>query len=145
MYENSRLIIDSSNIPETGTITWRSPSNIAIIKYWGKYGTQLPRNPSLSFTLASSCTDTMLEYEFREELPDGNIDLEFLFHQEENEAFRVKMLEFLTSLLHWIRANTFTFVVLAFSGLLCIWMGCYLLCGKRKKIVRALIQTRFIH
>ena len=99
MYENTRLIIDSSNIPETGAITWRSPSNIAIIKYWGKYGIQLPRNPSLSLTLAASCTDTMLEYTFKEGVSDGQIELDFLFHQEENEAFRSKMLDFLNSLL----------------------------------------------
>jgi len=99
MYENSRLIIDSSSIPEADSITWRSPSNIAIIKYWGKYGIQLPRNPSLSLTLAASCTDTMLEYELKEGTSDGAIDLEFFFHQEENEAFRSKVLAFLNSLL----------------------------------------------
>ena len=99
MYENSRLIIDSSNIPEAGSITWRSPSNIAIIKYWGKYGIQLPRNPSLSLTLSASFTDTMLNYEFREGQPDGQIELEFLFHQQENEAFCAKILEYLQSLL----------------------------------------------
>lgn len=35
---------------------WRSPSNIALVKYWGKHGIQLPRNPSLSFTLQESHT-----------------------------------------------------------------------------------------
>ena len=99
MYENSRLIIDSSNVPEPHSVTWRSPSNIAIIKYWGKYGVQLPKNPSLSLTLASSCTDMRLEYSFNENNPEGKIDLEFLFHQEENEAFRSKMLDYLNSLL----------------------------------------------
>ena len=99
MYENSRLIIDSSNMPEAGSITWRSPSNIAIIKYWGKYGIQMPRNPSLSFTLAASCTDMMLEYAYNDNNPDGKIALEFFFHQEENEAFRSKILEYLNSLL----------------------------------------------
>jgi diphosphomevalonate decarboxylase len=99
MYENPRLILDSSNAPDPGGFTWRSPSNIAIVKYWGKYGVQLPRNPSLSLTLAASCTDTRLEYSFREDAGDGQIDLEFFFHQEPNEAFRAKVLEFLTSLL----------------------------------------------
>lgn len=97
MYENSRLLIDSSNPPEPGQIVWRSPSNLAIIKYWGKHGVQLPRNPSLSLTLSASCTDTALAYEFREE-PDSRIDLEFLFHGEENESFRTKTLAFLESL-----------------------------------------------
>ncbi|MBK9335924.1 MAG: diphosphomevalonate decarboxylase [Lewinellaceae bacterium] len=97
MYENPRLILDSSNPPEPGEILWRTPSNIAIIKYWGKHGVQLPRNPSLSLTLAASCTDTVLEYAMKE-APDNAIDLEFYFHGEENEAFRTKTLAFLESL-----------------------------------------------
>ena len=99
MYENPRLLLDSSTPPETGTITWRSPSNIAIIKYWGKYGQQLPRNPSLSLTLAASCTDTQLEYVFKEDGTGAGIDLEFFFKGEENEAFKTKVLAYLTSLL----------------------------------------------
>lgn len=99
MYENPRLILDSSNAPEPGQITWRSPSNIAIIKYWGKYGVQLPKNPSLSLTLSAACTDTMLHYAFKDGAPDGSIDLEFYFHQEENESFHAKILAYLQSLL----------------------------------------------
>jgi diphosphomevalonate decarboxylase len=41
--------------------SWRSPSNIALVKYWGKYDVQLPRNPSLSFTLSSCHTDMRME------------------------------------------------------------------------------------
>jgi len=99
MYENPRLIIDSSNPPEADSIVWRSPSNIALIKYWGKYGLQLPRNPSLSFTLAASCTDTALEYEFKDDVHSNEIDLEFLFHEAENEPFQAKTQAFLNSLL----------------------------------------------
>ncbi len=95
----SRLILDSTHPPEPGHVLWRSPSNIALIKYWGKHGIQLPRNPSLSLTLASSCTDTQLEYEMREGSDDGQIELDFFFHDEENELFRTKILDFLTSLL----------------------------------------------
>lgn len=98
MYENPRLIIDSDQGLEPGAFTWRSPSNIAIVKYWGKYGVQLPRNPSLSLTLTHSCTDTQLEYALRED--DGHdIKLDFLFHQEPNEAFQAKTLAFLNELL----------------------------------------------
>ncbi|MDO7601087.1 MAG: diphosphomevalonate decarboxylase, partial [Schleiferiaceae bacterium] len=39
------------------THTWSSPSNIALVKYWGKHGQQLPSNPSISFTL-SNCRST---------------------------------------------------------------------------------------
>lgn len=99
MYENPRLILDTSDPLEPGSITWRSPSNIAIIKYWGKYGQQLPRNPSLSLTLASSCTDTQVEYEFKEEGEAAGISLDFSFQGEENEAFEDKVRDYLKNLL----------------------------------------------
>ena len=44
----------------TYTSSWRSPSNIALIKYWGKHGLQLPHNPSLSFTLSACHTNMTL-------------------------------------------------------------------------------------
>ena len=34
------------------------PSNIALIKYWGKYEGQIPANPSISFTLSNCKTET---------------------------------------------------------------------------------------
>lgn len=40
---------------------FRAPSNIALVKYWGKYGVQLPSNPSISFTLDSCATETTVE------------------------------------------------------------------------------------
>jgi len=99
MYENPRLILDSSNPPEADSVVWRSPSNLAIIKYWGKHGLQLPRNPSLSLTLAASCTDTSIEYEFKEAVQGSAVDFDFFFHEEENEAFKAKTQDFLNSLL----------------------------------------------
>ena len=41
-------------------IIQRSPSNIAIVKYWGKHGNQLPNNPSISFTLTNCFTETII-------------------------------------------------------------------------------------
>lgn len=38
--------------------TWQCPSNIAIIKYWGKKNGQFPANPSLSMTLDQAYTQT---------------------------------------------------------------------------------------
>jgi diphosphomevalonate decarboxylase len=94
-YKNPNLLITSQDV-EPGHITWRSPSNIAIIKYWGKHGVQLPRNPSVSLTLNSSFTDTRLEYKPKES-GDRNISLDFFFHGEENEKFRAKVLKYLES------------------------------------------------
>ena len=42
---------------------WKSPSNIALVKYWGKYDVQIPANPSISFTLSEAATSTRLRYE----------------------------------------------------------------------------------
>ena len=39
-------------------ISASAPSNIALVKYWGKQGLQLPMNPSVSFTLNRSKTLT---------------------------------------------------------------------------------------
>ncbi len=36
------------------SVCWESPSNIALVKYWGKQEEQIPINPSLSFTLRGS-------------------------------------------------------------------------------------------
>jgi diphosphomevalonate decarboxylase len=95
-FKNPNLVLETSEV-EPGSITWRSPSNLAIVKYWGKHGLQLPKNPSLSLTLSSSFTETMLEYSPKKS-GDKNISLEFLFHQAENEAFREKVLKFLESI-----------------------------------------------
>src|ERR1035437_345667 len=45
-----------------GSVTWRCPSNIELIKYWGKYEELLPFNPSLSLTLANAYTETKIDY-----------------------------------------------------------------------------------
>jgi diphosphomevalonate decarboxylase len=49
-----------------GIVSWQSPSNIAIIKYWGKHGIQLPKNPSFSLTLSKALTQTKAKYQIRE-------------------------------------------------------------------------------
>ncbi len=82
-----------------GKISWRSPSNIAIIKYWGKHGVQLPRNPNISFTLDKAFTETTLAFKIKEK-KDGEISLNFLFENTPNEPFRLKQLKFLRSIVH---------------------------------------------
>lgn len=49
-------------LPESGSVSWQAPSNIALVKYWGKTGLQLPANPSVSFTLDACRTRTELRY-----------------------------------------------------------------------------------
>jgi len=40
---------------------WQSPSNIAIVKYWGKKNGQYPLTPSLSMTLDRAVTQTHVD------------------------------------------------------------------------------------
>lgn len=96
-YKNPQLLLENSNI-KTDSLTWRSPSNIAIIKYWGKHGIQLPRNPSLSFTLDAAYTEMTLTYRTKTK-PKKGIVLDFSFHGAANEPFRVKMVKFLESII----------------------------------------------
>lgn len=95
-YKNPRLIVDSTQT-SPGKAAWRSPSNLALIKYWGKYGQQLPKNPSISFTLKNAFTETVLEY--RPKIGNETaIQLNFFFQGQDNEAFKTKILEFLGSI-----------------------------------------------
>ena len=70
MFDNPALILDSTATPK-GQINWKSPSNLAIVKYWGKYGVQYPRNPSISFTLENAFTQTVLDYEPKTDQGEG--------------------------------------------------------------------------
>jgi len=44
------------------TVSESCPSNIALIKYWGKYENQIPANPSISYTLNHCKTNTTIEF-----------------------------------------------------------------------------------
>lgn len=73
-------------------ISWQSPSNIALVKYWGKHGIQLPSNPSLSFTLSECHTTTELYWKEGE----GKVDL--LFNGERREKFTARAYDYLQSI-----------------------------------------------
>ncbi len=87
----------SSSINE-GRVGWRCPSNIAIVKYWGKHGRQLPRNASLSFTLSNAYTDTYISYRKNKNIGLG---LSFLFENEPNKPFEDKIRSFLESVIEY--------------------------------------------
>ncbi len=53
---------------EKGEVKAKCSSNIALVKYWGKYDPQLPANPSISYTLTDSFTETVLRFEKAEKL-----------------------------------------------------------------------------
>lgn len=74
-------------------IKWHSPSNIALIKYWGKRAGQLPINPSLSFTLSRSFTETELIASTKSAHDAGN--LIFKLDGEENERFALRIRKYM--------------------------------------------------
>lgn len=82
--------------PHRGSIAWQCPSNIALVKYWGKKGNQLPVNPSLSMTLSNSFTEMRMEFRMQER--PGNISLEYYFDDKRNPGFEVRIRSYLAGL-----------------------------------------------
>ncbi|MBL0310674.1 MAG: diphosphomevalonate decarboxylase [Bacteroidetes bacterium] len=83
---------------EIKKVTWRSPSNIALVKYWGKKtGVQIPANPSVSLTLEQCYSETSVSLLERER-KSKEVELRFYFDGKENMAFRLRMLKFFDSI-----------------------------------------------
>jgi len=80
-------------VKPSGEVTWQTPSNIALVKYWGKRNPQLPENTSVSFTLSNCHTNTTLKYVKKEELNDS-FDFEVLFEGKNNKEFKPKIATF---------------------------------------------------
>ncbi len=83
---NSRAV-DTATLPE-GEFTWKTPSNIALVKYWGKLDPQIPRNTSVSFTLNNCHTITTMK--FKKKLGTTS-KIDVYFEGERKESFRPKI------------------------------------------------------
>lgn len=70
-------------------VEYRSPSNIALVKYWGKMGLQMPMNPSISFTLSECATITSVEFDLAEKF-----SFQFIFEGEAKLDFHPKLEKF---------------------------------------------------
>ena len=78
---------------EAGSVRAQAPSNIALIKYWGKYPGQIPANPSISFTLKNCTTTTTIAYDSRT-VKSSEISFEFLFDGHPKPEFEPKLQTF---------------------------------------------------
>ena len=87
------LPTEYSNKLETGEFTWESPSNIALIKYWGKKDNQIPANPSISFTLNVCKTTTKVSFS-KKDIIDNEFSFDLLFEGQPKEEFKPKILTF---------------------------------------------------
>lgn len=80
---------------DTGSFTWSAPSNIALVKYWGKKPSQIPANPSISFTLKHCKTITKLGFKRKS---SKGISFELLFDGHPKPEFNGKIESFLNKI-----------------------------------------------
>ncbi len=85
------IIANYSHTLTSGKISWQSPSNIALVKYWGKYGEQKPMNASVSFTLKNSHTITSLSFEKKN---SEGFDFEVYLDGKRETSFEPKIQKF---------------------------------------------------
>ena len=78
---------------KTQSVSYESPSNIALIKYWGKHGVQIPKNPSISFTLNNCKPTTKLSFEKRTNF-DEAYDLKVILDGKHKPGFEPKIHQF---------------------------------------------------
>ena len=92
MEKNTQFIAQQLTISNTfkGSCQWEAPSNIALVKYWGKKENQIPANPSISFTLSNCVTRTQMNYEFA-----NKMSFIVLVDGVRNEKFEPKIATFL--------------------------------------------------
>ena len=94
MQESEFVLPEYDLLKSQGKVGWKAPSNIALVKYWGKKGDQIPANPSVSLTLNTSTTSTTVTFE-----PIQNkteiITYDFVFEGKLNQDFRPKIDQFL--------------------------------------------------
>lgn len=84
-----------------GETTWRAPSNIALIKYWGKHGIQLPENPSLSFTLSRATSETQLSFKPKKDTGE-DFSFQVYFENKISPSFRPKIQSFFERIVDYV-------------------------------------------
>jgi diphosphomevalonate decarboxylase len=101
------------SMPENheGRVEWECPSNIALVKYWGKHGQQLPNNCSISFTLKEAKTITSINYKIKSS-PSDTIDFTFSFEGKVNPKFAAKISKYFKDILSYFPFLTNYFLVI---------------------------------
>jgi len=73
-------------------VTSEAFSNIAFVKYWGKFARQYPLNPSISMLIPQCKTSCIIDFTLDETNPGVN---SFLFENKENELFKHRIVKYL--------------------------------------------------
>ena len=90
-----RDFVNIDNFLSEGIVKWSSPSNIALVKYWGKKNNQIPQNPSISFTLSKSLTTTSIEFKPKKNIGNSVI---FEFNGIKDHEFGQKIKLFISNI-----------------------------------------------
>jgi diphosphomevalonate decarboxylase len=69
------------------------PSNIALVKYWGKYDGQIPANPSISYSLKHCKTITKIEF-----LAHQDFEVELYLNEQRHDEFAKKLEKYFRSI-----------------------------------------------
>ena len=90
----------TQNLSST-SFSYASPSNIALIKYWGKQGIQIPKNPSISFTLDTCRTTTTLHFEKRDNYKE-DFEVKVILDGKHKPGFEAKIHQFFSRILQYM-------------------------------------------
>ena len=80
--------------------SWSSPSNIALVKYWGKNKDQTPKNSSISFTLSNCNTKTSIVFSKIEKKLD-TVHFTISYNGKMQNDFRPKIEKYFTSIIQY--------------------------------------------
>lgn len=100
MIEEQFISQTYKNTIENGSFTWESPSNIALVKYWGKRKPQFPENPSISFTLNNCKTITKLTFSKKESIDNFSFDV--FLEGEKKDDFKPKIATFFKRIVQYL-------------------------------------------
>ncbi len=98
MAEYTPQIFKYDHFLTQGEVSASSPSNIALVKYWGKMKDQIPANPSISYTLNRCKTNTTLRFKLKK-TKDLQFNIRVFFEEKENETFAKKIHAFLSKII----------------------------------------------
>lgn len=95
-YKEGALHIPRQSLPSIpGIVGWESPSNIALVKYWGKNKRQRPINPSISMTLSNMHTQTRIHFA---RAKDAQARTWLRFNGSENHFFLERIQQYMNEL-----------------------------------------------
>lgn len=91
---NTSEFIFSSEVKQVEKLSakWQTPSNIALVKYWGKSEPQIPKNASISFTLNNCHTNTSID--FQKVSRNDKAVFELFFEGKKKDEFKPKIATF---------------------------------------------------